>query len=811
MSIEVDWQIVDEDVERPEPAESRPPAIKPRRRLSRKWLVVLALVLVLGVAGFATYYEWTYRQRLGQVTEPVQEVARLEAQAIAVNDRASFIALQDPSDAAWQGVQGERFSRPEHVGLPEFGWKAMGVEPKMGPVELEPSGVSLDVTYRFLVTQPTPGGPVSVTLQVPQYYKLTPSGWVHARLDADYWGPWRTLSGKRFAMAYTARDAQVLDGLIPRMDEMLRRVCGPLPCPPQPVFVIFDNSPEALLHLSDLPTFDGHSNFILRMVSPHWIGLPADTSSRDELYRAIGTRVIQTLVYEASERQLDTKYLAAQEIVHWQLASAGLTGPFITPQIKQAMVKAMQTGEWQPLETIPLRKSEAEIGQASQEAMIPFALAYLEDQLPADSVAHLIPAMATSSTLGDAIRAALGVSPLTLEPAWQQYLRIQAGVPLVPAPAPPQSELALWCAAQPTDATGSSIWRIQADGTGLTQITANDQNTWAPHWSPDGKQLAYAQGDRFQARVIVTDMDRAVTKTMAEGLSGAPLVGWLPDGRLQISEGNRARLLSLVGSPEVDIMGTDHTWSPDGKWVAYLAARYPTSRLRIADADGYDVRQLTGVRPVWSPDSKRLAFLAYFRPSISSQGRQLYPNSVTIADLASGDVKRLVRIDDLLQSIKSGNETGQLEDLAWSPDGKLLAIAGEVEGDFQQNPGEWSRGAALWVIDADTGTVRTRWVWAWAGIELAGKTWSSDGRHLAIWVSPDSAAQGVPNILDVQTGGDLEISGRAFDWSPDGQWLAVAQQPSGVLLVTSDLTEVRSLNTPSCFEIAWRPDIDEGH
>jgi Tol biopolymer transport system component len=42
-------------------------------------------------------------------------------------------------------------------------------------------------------------------------------------------------------------------------------------------------------------------------------------------------------------------------------------------------------------------------------------------------------------------------------------------------------------------------------------------------------------------------------------------------------------------------------------------------------------------------------------------------------------------------------------------------------------------------------------------------------------------------------------------WSPNGKWLAVTQRPRGVLLVMPDLADTRSLDTPSCFEVAWRP------
>jgi hypothetical protein len=56
----------------------------------------------------------------------------LEAQAIAVNDRASFLALQDPDDPGWHAMQEKRFGPLEQVGLSEFGWPAMGMNATFG-------------------------------------------------------------------------------------------------------------------------------------------------------------------------------------------------------------------------------------------------------------------------------------------------------------------------------------------------------------------------------------------------------------------------------------------------------------------------------------------------------------------------------------------------------------------------------------------------------------------------------------------------------------------------------------------------------
>ena len=59
------------------------------------------------------------------------------------------------------------------------------------------------------------------------------------------------------------------------------------------------------------------------------------------------------------------------------------------------------------------------------------------------------------------------------------------------------------------------------------------------------------------------------------------------------------------------------TWSPDGRWLAFLSDRDPDDKgqLFILPTDGGEARQLTrelkGVDGIaWSPDSRQLAFTA---------------------------------------------------------------------------------------------------------------------------------------------------------------------------------------------------------
>jgi len=443
MSIELDWQIVEDEPQEPE----TPPPPPVRRRWPRtlcKVLAAMALILVVATAGLAIYYDRVYHAQLDAVKPPVLQVAHLEAQAMAKGDRDSYLAVQDPDDLSWRKMQTQRFGKLEKEGLPEWGWKATDVPPVEAGVTLEPGGARLDVTYRFSVTQPMPNGPTSVTLVLPHYYKQTPSGWVRALPIVEYWGAWRNRSGKYFAARYLRRDADVIEPLVPHMDALLARVCDRLPCPPQPIYVVFENSSDALASLTDFTYgFTDHS-FQLRFPSPQLFGVPADAPSREEFYRALGARVVQALVYEASNGDLRLALAVWQEVVRWELARAGLAGPFVTGEL----TATLRTTAWWQLSAIPLRASSRNpsTGLPERNVMLPLAFVFLEQQVGPDSVSRLIPSIGTSTNLGEAINKSLNVNAASLEAAWRKFLQKQADYSLAESgPLTPGGGLALSC------------------------------------------------------------------------------------------------------------------------------------------------------------------------------------------------------------------------------------------------------------------------------------------------------------------------------------------------------------------------------
>jgi len=170
---------------------------------------------------------------------------------------------------------------------------------------------------------------------------------------------------------------------------------------------------------------------------------------------------------------------------------------------------------------------------------------------------------------------------------------------------------------------GPYIWRVDADGGGLKQLTSGE-NERAPSCAPDGKSVVYHSNfsgkDSFW-RVSV-EGGKPVQLTRA-GFLGFPFLS--PDGKWIVSEHmeNPQRPLELAifpsaGGEPVKTFQIPSSfdpfvplaWTPDGRAIAYLIRVEGVSNIMAQPLDGSPARQVTHYdsgrvfRFAWSRDGQ---------------------------------------------------------------------------------------------------------------------------------------------------------------------------------------------------------------
>lgn len=161
---------------------------------------------------------------------------------------------------------------------------------------------------------------------------------------------------------------------------------------------------------------------------------------------------------------------------------------------------------------------------------------------------------------------------------------------------------------------GADIFTVNADGTGIVQLTGDEGFDWTPVWSPDGEWIVFSSDRDGETELYVVAPDgsrtRRLTDLPTDDVGGYSPV-WSPDGSMiavEVYEHGNWNLY-LVGVDDrrtvrlTDDPGDENSpvWSPDGKWIAYNGSPVPSSEgdntgtfdVNVIRPDGTDRTRLT--------------------------------------------------------------------------------------------------------------------------------------------------------------------------------------------------------------------------
>ena len=154
----------------------------------------------------------------------------------------------------------------------------------------------------------------------------------------------------------------------------------------------------------------------------------------------------------------------------------------------------------------------------------------------------------------------------------------------------------------------TEVFVMNADGTGVTQLTHNDFFFDFPHsWSPDGKQILFGSDRDGNPELYVMNVDGTgiIRLTDNPASDEGDHAGWSPDGTRIVFSSTRDGgdldifVMNADGSGVMQLTRNDFSedddpvWSPDGRHIAFHSTRDGDEEIFVMNADGSDQIQLT--------------------------------------------------------------------------------------------------------------------------------------------------------------------------------------------------------------------------
>lgn len=344
---------------------------------------------------------------------------------------------------------------------------------------------------------------------------------------------------------------------------------------------------------------------------------------------------------------------------------------------------------------------------------------------------------------------------------------------------------------------------------------------YAPAFSPDGRQVAFVwngeKQDNFDIYVKPIDSPKALRLTSNADIDFSP--AWSPDGgSIAFCRGTHTAkrgaiwTISPLGGPERKIASLrtgilpEHrqlTWSPDGKWLAYVDVPDAPQRegaLFLWNVQTQESRQISfpgpnevDYYPAFAPDGRTIAF-------VRDTGRGI--SGIRLLPLGADPSARVTPVPLAWK----GFEQSYCLHPAWTPDSREIV--------FASNRGSERR---LWIAPAN-GSAQPRML-AELGLDVTDAAISSGGEmafthetsNINIWKLhlPDVKRGNSPAPVRVIASTRQELAPRV---SPDGRRIAFSSSRSGYMEIWvsnpdgSDAIPLTSLHSLISGSPSWSSD-----
>ena len=406
---------------------------------------------------------------------------------------------------------------------------------------------------------------------------------------------------------------------------------------------------------------------------------------------------------------------------------------------------------------------------------------------------------------------------------------------------------------------GGDVWVVKIGEQKASRITSTSAVESSPHFSPDGKQIAFTSNRTGDANVYVVSINGGDPTRLTYHPSGSFVRGWANDGSFIYyassretapSRHNKLWKVNATGGPETQLTtqwATDAEYSPDGKsmvidrvrrwdkeWRVYRGGQNtPISILNMENLSETLLpnNQTTDVNPLWMDD--KIYFLSDRDSTMNIWCYAIGSKALTqITKLRGSDIKSMTGNDTQIVYERDG--AFHLFDLATKKSVQLNITA---TGDFPWAQKTWedvsksvqyvslsssgkraimqSRGE-IFTVPTEHGDARNitnssdeadrRPIWSPLGDKIA---WFTDAGGKG-YVLRIASQDGMSDIKDISIG-ESKL-GWEPTWSPDGKYIAFNDDDVRVRLLNLETEKIETIDIGGTniergdLGLTWSPD-----